>query len=55
MGVSGLGLLVVGKWLFADDLSEIDILHQVYAGVCHLFRPEEFAEGGAGTPDFNLD
>ena len=33
-----------------EGIFEVDVLHDEDAGICHLLAPEEFAQGGAGTP-----
>ena len=33
-----------------EGIFEVDVFHDEDAGICHLLAPEEFAQGGAGTP-----
>ena len=35
---------------FPDDVFEVDVEEDVYAGVGHIFAPQEFAEWGARAP-----
>ncbi len=40
-------------FLDAYDVAEVDIQEYMDGGICHVLRPEELTEGGAGAPQDN--
>ena len=48
--VSSHTIVYAGVFLYTNDVTEVHIQQHVHAGICHIFAPEELAEGRAGAP-----